>query len=135
LCLLVAACSAGNDGTSPTESARTQAASTGTIGVAIEFRSTPDPPEAGSNAFEVTVRRPNGSLVPDANVTAVFSMPAMPSMNMPAMRSEAPLTPVGDGRYRGAGELSMGGTWNVSITATENGKQIGVRKFSVVATK
>jgi nitrogen fixation protein FixH len=133
LCLLVATCSTGNDLTSTTESARTQAASAGNVGVALEFRSTPDPPEAGTNELEVTVRRPDGSLMPDANVTAVFSMPAMPSMNMPAMRSEAPLTPVGDGRYRGTGELAMGGTWNVSITATENGQQIGVRKFSIVA--
>jgi hypothetical protein len=60
-------------------------------------------------------------------------MPAMPSMNMPAMRTDVPLEHVGQGRYRGNGDLSMGGTWNVAITVERNGKQIGSTKLSVVA--
>jgi hypothetical protein len=54
-------------------------------------------------------------------------------MNMPAMRSDATLTHVGEGRYRGAGELSMGGTWNVSVTVSRDGQPLTARKLSIVA--
>jgi hypothetical protein len=102
-------------------------------GVAIDFRSQPDPPKSGDNTIEVTVRQPDGSAVTDAVVTAVFSMPAMPAMNMPAMRNEAKLTHVEGGLYRGMGQLSMAGTWNVTVTATRDGEPVGRRSFSVVA--
>ena len=86
----------------------------------------------GDNQVEVVVTE-NGAPVTDATVEAVFSMPAMPSMNMPAMRSAAPLTHAGEGRYRGTGELSMGGTWNVTVTASRGGQEIGRTNLSVVA--
>jgi hypothetical protein len=57
----------------------------------------------------------------------------MPAMNMPAMRAEAPLTHVEAGRYRGTGQLSMSGTWNVAVTAAREGQPIGRRTFSIVA--
>jgi nitrogen fixation protein FixH len=100
--------------------------------VAIDLVS-PNPPASGDNAFEVTVKQPDGSPVTDATVAAVFSMPAMPSMNMPAMRTDVPLTHAGGGTYRGAGNLAMSGTWNVAITVTRDGASIGTRKFSVIA--
>jgi nitrogen fixation protein FixH len=81
----------------------------------------------------VTVRQPDGTAVTDAAVTAVFSMPAMPAMNMPAMRAEATLMHVEGGLYRGMGQLSMAGTWNVTVTATREGEPLGRRTFSVVA--
>jgi hypothetical protein len=102
-------------------------------GVAIDFRSDPDPLKSGDNIIEVTVRQPDGSAITDANVTTVFSMPAMPAMNMPAMKSETRLTHVEGGRYRGTGQLSMSGTWNVTVTATREGEQVGRRTFSIVA--
>jgi nitrogen fixation protein FixH len=102
-------------------------------GVAIDFRSEPDPPASGDNRIEVTLRQNDGTAITDATVMAVFSMPAMPAMNMPAMRAEAPLTHVEGGRYRGTGQLSMGGTWNVSVTARRGGEPIGRRNFSIVA--
>ena len=109
-------------------------AATGSAGdVAIDFRSEPDPPKSGDNTIEVTVRQPDGTAITDAAVTAVFSMPAMPAMNMPAMRSETKLTHVDGGRYRGMGQLSMAGTWNVTVTATRDGEPIGRRSFSIVA--
>ena len=49
------------------------------------------------------------------------------------MRTEAPLTHVEGGRYRGTGQLSMSGTWNVAVTATREGQPIGRRTFSIVA--
>lgn len=102
-------------------------------GLDIQFQSKPDPPESGSNTIEVTVRQRNGTPVTDAAVTAVFSMPPMPAMNMPAMRSDAPLTHVGAGTYRGAGELTMGGTWNVNVTVTRGAETLGSSRFSIVA--
>ena len=102
-------------------------------GVAIAFRSEPDPPAAGENTFEVLVTQPDGSPVTDATVETVFSMPAMPSMNMPAMRSTSALTHEGSGRYSGSGQLSMAGTWNVIVTATRGGEEIGRTNFSVIA--
>jgi len=108
-------------------------AATSAEGVAIDFRSEPDPPKSGDNAIEVTVRQPDGTAITDAAVTAVFSMPAMPTMNMPAMRTETKLTHVEGGRYQGMGQLSMAGTWNVTVMATRDGEPIGRRSFSIVA--
>ncbi len=102
-------------------------------GVAIAFRSNPDPPASGENTYEVVVTHPDGSPVTDATVEAVFSMPAMPAMNMPAMRSTTTLTHEDSGRYRGNGQLSMGGTWNVMVTATRGAEEIGRTTFSVIA--
>ena len=73
------------------------------------------------------------SPVTDAAVEVVFSMPAMPAMNMPAMRSTSALTHEGSGRYRGSGQLSMGGTWNVIVTASRGAEKIGRMNFSVNA--
>jgi hypothetical protein len=101
-------------------------------GVSVQFSSEPNPPVSGDNQIEVMVME-NGAPVTDATVEAVFSMPAMPSMNMPAMRSAAPLTHAGEGRYRGTGQLSMGGTWNVTVTASRGGQEIGRTNLSIVA--
>jgi hypothetical protein len=136
LCAVLASAAAcTSDETAPATSGdASRAASTRAEpgGVTVQFSSTPDPPASGTNAFEVAVHGPDGAPVTDATVTAVFSMPAMPSMNMPAMRSEAPLAHAGDGRYRGNGDLSMAGTWNVAVTVTREGAPVAVKRFSVV---
>ena len=98
------------------------------ITVAIE----PNPPTLGDNTIGVTVKK-DGAPVTDANVTTVFSMPAMPAMNMPEMRSSATLQPAGEGRYRGVGRLSMAGTWNVRVTVTRNEQELGTKNVSIVA--
>ena len=74
-----------------------------------------------------------GAPVIDATVTAVFYMPAMPSMSMPEMRSTFPLQAAGDGIYRGTGNLSMGGTWNVTVTASRTGETLGRGKYTIIA--
>lgn len=99
----------------------------------VEFRSEPDPPRTGENAYQVTVRQGDGTPVTDATVTAVFSMPAMPAMNMPAMRSDASLTHAGNGTYRGSGQLSMGGTWNVEVSVARGAEPPDTARFSIVA--
>ena len=137
LALLACGCGPRDEAPAPgtaaggTTSEKPAAPSSG--GAAIEFRSDPDPPKSGDNSIEVTVRQPDGTAITDATVTAVFSMPPMPAMNMPAMRAETSLTHVEGGRYRGTGQLSMAGTWNVTVTAVRDGQPLGRRSFSVVA--
>lgn len=140
VCLITARCSrtekappAGATNQSAQPAPASQSPAVTAQDLAIEFRSEPDPPEAGSNTFEVTVKQPDGSPVSDATVTTVFSMPAMPSMNMPAMRSTATLAHQGSGQYRGPGQLSMGGTWSVTVTVSRGAEELGSKKFSVVA--
>src|SRR6188472_3665634 len=106
--LVLSGCTSGSQTPSITQgqTATASPAATSSGGVAIEFLSEPDPPKAGDNTIAVTVRQPDGTAITDAAVTAVFSMPAMPAMNMPAMRTEATLSHVEGGRYQGMGQLS-----------------------------
>ena len=101
--------------------------------LSITFRSQPDPPRSGENQFEAVVKAPDGSPITDAEVKVVFFMAAMPSMNMPAMRNEATLTHVGDGVYRGTGQVMMAGRWDVTVNVLRGGQRIGSRQLSVVA--
>jgi len=137
VCALLCHCGCTSSSQTPSASqgqtSSTRSAATSTEGVTIEFSSEPDPPKSGDNTIEVTVHQPDGTAITDAAVTAVFTMPAMPAMNMPAMRAEARLTHVEGGRYQGMGQLSMSGTWNVTVTATRDGEPIGRRSFSIVA--
>jgi Cu(I)/Ag(I) efflux system membrane fusion protein/cobalt-zinc-cadmium efflux system membrane fusion protein len=99
----------------------------------INFRSRPDPARTGDNTFEVTVQDPGGQPIADAGVSVVFFMPAMPTMNMPAMRDETKLPHVGAGVYRGPGQVMTSGRWEVTITVTRGGQLLGRRQLSVVA--
>ena len=81
LACLAAGCSNNAPGTSVTQGTTTGA------GMEIQFRSEADPPASGDNTFEVIVAK-DGVRVDDAQVNAAFSMPAMPSMNMPEMHSQ-----------------------------------------------
>lgn len=102
-------------------------------GMNIDLRMSPDPPRTGDNAFEVMVTGADGKPVVGADVSVVFFMPAMPSMSMPAMRTEAKLAPAGNGLYRGSGQVMMAGRWEVTVTVTRNGERIGSRQIGVVS--
>ncbi|MDP7337894.1 MAG: efflux RND transporter periplasmic adaptor subunit [Vicinamibacterales bacterium] len=101
--------------------------------VDVQFQSRPDPPASGSNEFEVTVRDPAGRPIGDAEVAVVFFMAAMPTMNMPAMRTETPLRHVADGVYRGTGDVMTPGRWDVSVQVTRAGALLGTTQLTVVA--
>jgi hypothetical protein len=134
LSILTVGCGPGQGAPATSEGTKPSTpAAVATEGVTIDFTSEPDPPKAGDNTIEVTVRQPDGTAITDAAVTAVFTMPAMPAMNMPAMRAEAKLAHVEGGRYQGMGQLAMSGTWNVTVTATRDCEPIGRRSFSIVA--
>lgn len=132
LCVLGSACG-GNAGGAALPAGQQVPASGPPDGLVVSFATLPDPIEAGDNTIQVTVETADGSPVTDATVAAVFSMPAMPSMNMPAMRSDAALQHEGEGRYRGSGRLSMGGTWNVAISIARDSKPVAERRLSIVA--
>lgn len=101
--------------------------------LSITFRSQPDPPRSGENQFEAEVKTPNGEPFTDAEVSVVFFMAAMPSMNMPAMRNEAKLAHAGDGVYRGTGQVMMAGRWDITVNVLRDGQRIGSQQLSVVA--
>lgn len=101
--------------------------------VNVEYRSV-RPPREGENDIEVVVKHPDGTPLTDARVKVIYSMPAMPSMNMPEMRDEFELMHRSDGLYSGQVRLSMPGTWQVSSIVERNGR-IVARKESSLITK
>jgi RND family efflux transporter MFP subunit len=102
-------------------------------GTQITFRTVPDPPKTGDNQLEATVKDASGKPIDDAEVTVQFFMPAMPTMNMPAMKSDAKLTPAGGGVYRGSGQVMMAGKWNATVSVKKNGKELGQKTLALTA--
>lgn len=99
--------------------------------LAITLKSDPEPPRTGDTTLEVSVRDASGTPVTGADVTVTFFMPAMPSMNMPAMRNVASLQHVGGGVYRGTGQILMAGRWDVTVTVTRGGQRLGSRELAL----
>jgi len=99
----------------------------------IDFSTRPDPPHKGDNVFRVKLADKNGVPLNGAQVTVVFFMPAMPAMGMAAMKTEVQLSDKGGGVYEGSGTLGSGGTWQVTITASQSGHVIGSKHFSATA--
>jgi RND family efflux transporter MFP subunit len=99
----------------------------------ISFRTQPDPPKTGESVFEVAVKDAKGQLVADADVSVQLFMPAMPTMNMPAMRNETKLPHVGGGVYRGPGQVMMAGRWDVTVVVAKGGQQLGRKQLAVAA--
>jgi len=117
---------ASSGGAAPAEAATAPA-------IDIVFHSQPDPPRTGESTFEVAVKDSAGRPVTDANVSVLQFMPAMPTMNMPAMRNETKLPHAGNGTYRGPAQVLMAGRWDVTVTVTKDGRQIGRKQFAVTA--
>jgi YtkA-like len=100
---------------------------------AVDIRlSGPAEARLGENTFEVTVMEGTKPIV-DADVSLELFMAAMPSMNMPEMRTNVPLTHAGDGRYRGTGSVSMGGAWDANVMVMRRGQHLGDRTITIVA--
>ncbi len=99
----------------------------------LELTTQPDPPRKGNNIFRVKLTDDAGSPMPGAQVNATFFMPAMPAMGMAAMKASFDLADKGGGLYEGSGELGSAGTWQVTLTAKKNGREIGARHFTLNA--
>jgi hypothetical protein len=101
--------------------------------VDIDLTSVPDPPRAGMAQFQATVRGKDGQPVTDATVTLVLYMPPMPSMNMPAMRSETALGHAGSGTYRGSLDVMMNGRWEATVTVMRGSERLGSKQMTLMA--
>jgi hypothetical protein len=102
-------------------------------GLDIAFRPVSDPPRTGENTFEVALRDASGQPVTDADVSVRLFMPAMPTMNMPAMQNETTLVHTAGGVYRGPGQVLMAGRWDVTVTARKGTQELGRQQFALVA--
>jgi nitrogen fixation protein FixH len=100
----------------------------------IELTTDPSPAQKGSNTVRVKLTDQAGKPIAEAQVTVTFFMPAMPEMNMAAMKTVIKGTDEGGGLYEGKGDLGSGGMWQVTITAQQNGQTIATKKLTVKAT-
>jgi RND family efflux transporter MFP subunit len=105
----------------------------GQAAATVAFSTRPDPPRSGENEFEVQLTGADGTPIAGAQVQVRLYMPAMPSMNMPAMSSQATLAQVADGVYRGKGMVSMSGRWDVTVTALKDGQRVASKQTALVA--
>lgn len=110
--------------------AEQKATSSGPVEITLTLQ--PDPPKSGETAFEAMVMQ-GGQPVADADVSVELFMAAMPAMNMPEMKNSIPLKHASDGRYSGAGNVMMAGTWDATVTVKRGGQEIGNRKVPIVA--
>jgi len=101
--------------------------------VNVALTSEPSPAHKGNNTFRIKLTDNNGSPVTGAQVTVTFYMPAMPAMGMSAMKTVVHCADKGAGMYEGSGELGSGGTWQVTVTAQQNGRTIASRQLTVNA--
>lgn len=82
----------------------------------------PDPPRVGTNTLTLTIRDTDGQPVEDATIDATATMPAMGAM--PEMRSQGQVTTEGKGRYRLMFDLSMAGSWPLTLNIrTPDGRE------------
>src|SRR5688500_7036145 len=102
-------------------------------GATLTLTTKPSPLGLGQNLFEVTVADAKGQPIANADVAIVLLMPADPKTKHPEMRTEGKLNNVGGGKYTGIAIVSMAGDWDVTVTATRNGKQIGQKKHKLTA--
>jgi Cu(I)/Ag(I) efflux system membrane fusion protein/cobalt-zinc-cadmium efflux system membrane fusion protein len=104
-----------------------QAAPQATITLASE----PDPPTRGHNKMTITLKDAGGKAISDAKVTVSFYMAAMPAMGMAAMRAEAAAQEQTRGVYVATIDLQSGGTWSVTLIASQSGRTVATKQMDV----
>lgn len=102
--------------------------------VNVELTTDPSPAHKGTNVVKVKLNDQTGQPITGADVAVTFYMPAMPSMGMAAVKTLVKASDQGRGMYEGKGELSSGGTWQVTITARQSGRIIATKKLTIKAT-
>lgn len=117
----------------PSTTPAVQPSTPATVKSIMTFHSTPDPARLGDNTFEVTAKSPDGGPIDEAVVGVTLFMPAMPTMNMPAMRDEFALARVEPGVYRGMRRIPMGGRWQVTVSVMRAGQPLGSLETTLVA--
>ncbi len=99
----------------------------------ITLTTTPSPLGLGQNRFDVTITDGSGRPISDADVVLSLVMPADSKTKHPEMRTEGKLNTAGGGKYSGVAMVTMAGTWDITVTATQSGKPLGQRKSSLTA--
>ncbi|MER3457858.1 MAG: hypothetical protein C4309_03750 [Chloroflexota bacterium] len=100
LSLVLAACG-GAGATAPTPAA---------AGPKVVLTTSPDPPLSGNVELVLTVTDANGQPIPDADVYVFADHTEMSGMMM-----QGKATAQGGGRYAITANLSMSGTWKISV--------------------
>ena len=91
----------------------------------------PQNAKVGANAIRIMVKDANGQPIPDADVDVSIFMPQMGAMA--PMRSASTLKATGSGEYSGQLDVPMAWTWETTVTAKKNGKQLGSAKTNITA--
>ena len=100
----------------------------------INLTTDPTPPQKGNNTVRVKLTGQDGKPIIGAQVRVVFYMAGMPSMGMAAMNTTINPSDKGGGMYEGNGELGSAGTWQVTVTAQQNGETIAHKQLTLSAT-
>jgi len=95
----------------------------------VEVKIDKNPPVVGDNNITIEIKDSSGKYVTDAKVKVDYSMPAMPGM--PAMNYKTD-TELKGNEYKAKMNLSMSGSWNISVKITKDGKTVSM-KFNVDA--
>lgn len=101
--------------------------------VTLTLTTKPSPLGLGQNLFEATVKDAKGQPVTNATVALQLVMPADPKTKHPEMRTEGTLNHVGAGKYNGITIVTMAGEWDVTVTAKQNGKELGRKTARLTA--
>ncbi len=91
----------------------------------------PKTAKAGPNRIRLMAKDGQGNPIPDAEIDVSLFMPQMG--NMAPMRSNARLTPTGNGQYTGEVDIPMAWTWETTVTAKKNGKMLGSARTNITA--
>jgi hypothetical protein len=98
-------------------------------GYEVTMKIDKNPPVAGENNMTIEIKDTEGRYVSDARVAVNYSMPPMPGM--PPMNYKADAELKGN-KYTVKINLSMSGSWNISIKITRADKT-STAKFTVDA--
>ena len=101
---------------------------------AVELATNPSPPHKGNNTVRVKLTSNDGKPLTGAQVTVTFFMAAMQEMGMAAMKTVINASDKGGGMYEGKADLGSGGTWQVTVNATQNGQVIVSKHLTLNAT-
>ena len=87
--------------------------------------------KSGANEFQVMVKGGDDKPLTGADVSVLFVMPK--TATMAEMRNEVKLKPSGAGMYMGSGNVMMAGTWNVTVSVKQSGKEVGHKTLALTA--
>src|SRR6266478_5508613 len=102
--------------------------------VSVNLTTDPNPPARGKNKLILTLKDAAGKPLAGAQVSVTFYMAAMPAMGMAAVKAQSTLTDQGNGSYSGTIDLQSGGAWQVTITATKDGRPVANKQFNATVS-